>query len=82
MMNTDDFAGFVSDFEKKLGIGSSYDVEKREIKVFPRQINIYYLSGLADGMQAIKIIESILAIPREREYSFELVLDNLSHHSV
>ena len=33
-------------------------------------------------MQAIKIIESILAIPREREYSFELVLDNLSHHSV
>lgn len=76
------FSDAVSEFEQRLGIGASYDVEKREIKVFSRQINIYYLSGLTDGMQAIKIIESILTIPRKRPYSFELVRDNLSHHAV
>ncbi|MDD4389010.1 MAG: spore germination protein [Bacilli bacterium] len=77
-----DFIGFISHLEKELGIGESYDVEVREIKVFSKQINIYYLSGLADGLQAIKIIESILSIPRERDYSFDLIKDNISHHAV
>ena len=77
-----DFKGFISYLEKELGIGESYDVEIREIKIFPQQINIYFISGLADNMQAIKIIESILSIPRERDYSFDLIKDNISHHAV
>lgn len=77
-----EFKNLTAFLENELGIKQSYDVVVREIKVFSKQINIYFLSGLTDGMQAIKIIESILTIPRERTYSFDLVKNNISHHAV
>lgn len=77
-----DYKDIISTVESKLGVGVSYDVEKRVVDIFSGEISIYYLSGLSDNMQSIKIIESILAIPRDKEYSFALVKENISHLSL
>lgn len=69
------------EIKTKIGYGKSYDVGLREIKVFEKQINLYYLTGLVDSEQVIEIVKGILKVPREKKYSNNLIIENLAHHT-
>ncbi|MDD4000954.1 MAG: spore germination protein, partial [Bacilli bacterium] len=68
--------------EKGIGLPMSYDVGCRKVRIFPKRINIYFLTGMVEGLEMIKVVASILAIPREKEYSFSLIHENLAHHNL
>jgi stage V sporulation protein AF len=82
MKLTNDFQANIKQIEEAIGWKKSYDVGLREIKVFEKRVNIYFLTGMVDSLQLIEVVRSLLAIPREKPYSFALILDNLGHHSV
>jgi stage V sporulation protein AF len=82
MKLTQDFQYNIKQIEEAIGWKKSYDVGLREIRIFEKKVNIYFLTGMVDSLQLIEVVRSLLAIPREKVYSFDLLLDNLGHHSV
>lgn len=77
-----DFLSFTKRINAAIGYKKSYDVGLREMHIFEKQINIYFLTGLVDSLQAIEIVQGILSIPRNKRFSFDLIKENLAHHSL
>lgn len=76
-----DFCTLNKNIQSKIGYNESYDVGLREIKVFNKQINLYFLTGLVDNLQVIEIVKGILKIPRNSKINYELIKENLAHHN-
>lgn len=76
-----DFYTLNKEIQNKIGYNESYDVGLREIKVFNKQINLYFLTGLVDNIQVIEIVKGILKIPRNTKINYEIIKDNLAHHN-
>ncbi len=82
MKLTNNFQENTGIVEAAIGFNKSYDIGRREIKIFEKGINIYFLTGMVDNQNMIEIMSSILAIPRTKEYSFDLIYENLAHHNL
>ena len=76
------FDEITAKIEEGIGVGKSYDANVRLINIFDKKIKFYYMTGLVDNLQVIAVIMSILRIPRTHEYSFELILNNISHQQI
>lgn len=82
MKLTTNFNENIDFIEKGIGLSESYDVGRRELKFFEKRINLYFLTGMVDSWQLIEVVNSILALPRDEEYSPELIYQNLAHHNL
>ena len=76
-----DFNNLNKAIQAKIGFNESYDVGLREINIFKRKINIYFLTGLVDNLQVIEIVKGIIDIPKEIDVDFEIIKEYLAHHN-
>lgn len=76
------FSELTEKIGQMIGLGESYDAGLREIRVFAKRVNLYFLTGLVDSLQVIEIVKGLLKIPRDKDYSFQLIEENLAHHSL
>ncbi|WP_240468650.1 spore germination protein [Gracilibacillus sp. YIM 98692] len=68
--------------ESKLGIGVSFDVGFREIKILKKDVQLYYVTGLVDTDYVIEIIKKLISINDDELDGTDLysVVDNRIVH--
>ncbi|WP_163582750.1 spore germination protein [Gracilibacillus saliphilus] len=66
----------------KLGIDVSFDVGFRELTIFEKKIQLYYVTGLVDTDFVIEVMKKLISINDEEEYNSEIyeVLNNRIVH--
>ncbi len=72
--------------KKKIGIGTSFDLGVRKIKILKKDIQIYYLNGLCDSAYIIELMKELVEI-NDNERSFrtntkEVIHNRLIHQQV
>ncbi|HHW39424.1 MAG TPA: spore germination protein [Bacillales bacterium] len=72
--------------KKRIGIGTSFDLGVRKIKVLKKDIQIYYLNGLCDSAYIIELMRELVEI-NDNERSFrtntkEVIHNRLIHQQV
>ncbi|MGE8204388.1 spore germination protein [Heyndrickxia sp. NPDC080065] len=72
-------------FEKRMGLGVSFDLGVRHIKVLKKNIQLYYINGLADTLYITEILKELLELnDTERLTSrvYEIVQNRIVNQSV
>lgn len=69
----------IIEFEEKLQISKSYDLNCRKIIVLEKEIKIYFVTSLVDGLRSMEIVDNLLLLNESNEqYSFELIYNNIN----
>jgi stage V sporulation protein AF len=71
--------------QDKIGLGKSFDLGVRKLKILRKDVHIYYVNGLCDTQFIIKILEEIIEINDHEKLStnlFSIVENRLNHQSV
>lgn len=73
--------------KERVGLGTSFDLGVRKIKVLKKEINIYYVNGLCDSALIAEIIEQLLFLndaERKMQASdmFQIIENQFVHQSV
>lgn len=69
----------VIELEEKLQISKSYDLNCRKIVVSGKEIKIYFVTSLVDGLRSMEIVDNLLLLnDEEDEISFEKVINSIS----
>ncbi|NMD70257.1 spore germination protein [Bacillus sp. DNRA2] len=72
-------------FKEKIGLGTSFDLGVRKIKLVRKNVHLYYVNGLCDTNFIIEIMEQLLRINEQEKLStnlFQMVENQLVHQSV
>ncbi|MFD2657333.1 spore germination protein [Gracilibacillus thailandensis] len=66
----------------RIGIDVSFDVGFRELTIFEKKIQLYYVTGLVDTDFVIEVMKKLISINDEEEYNSEIyeVLNNRIVH--
>src|SRR5690625_351817 len=71
--------------KERLGIGTSYDIDFREISIRGMKVHLYYLNGMCDDVIVQDIIIALLALNDhrfKREKTAEVIGNQLAHFQV
>ncbi|WP_117152432.1 spore germination protein [Paraliobacillus quinghaiensis] len=71
--------------EKKVGVGTSFDVGFREIILLKQKVQLYYLTGLCDTAIIVELLKKLTAINDEESNKTELpaiIKNRLVHQQV
>ncbi|UAC47133.1 spore germination protein [Bacillus aquiflavi] len=71
--------------EKRIGLGESYDLGVRKLKILRKDVHVYYVNGLCDTQFIIEILEGIIDINDQEKLSAklsEIIENRLFHQSV
>ncbi|UOQ85923.1 spore germination protein [Gracilibacillus salinarum] len=69
----------------KLGIGVSFDVGFRELKILKKKVQLYYVTGLVDTQYVIEVIKKLISVnDNENEHSdlYEEINNRIVHQQV
>lgn len=71
----------------RVGLGKSFDLGVRKIKVLGKEINLYYVNGLCDSVLIAEILEQLLFLndtdrKSQAENIYDIVQNQLVHQSV
>lgn len=72
-------------FKEKIGLGTSFDLGVRKLKLVRKNVHLYYVNGLSDTSFIIEIMEQLLRINEQEKLStnlFQMVENQLVHQSV
>jgi stage V sporulation protein AF len=72
-------------FKDRIGLGKSFDLGVRKLKILKKDIQLYYVNGLCDTQYIIEIMETLLQINEHERLSthlFQIIENNLVHQSV
>lgn len=72
-------------FKEKIGLGTSFDLGVRKLKLVRKNVHLYYVNGLSDTSFIIEIMEQLLRINETEKLStnlFQMVENQLVHQSV
>src|SRR5690606_19606030 len=72
-------------FRENVGLGTSFDVEMRHLKILKKDVQLYYVNGLTETQYVIEIIEELVNINDHEKASsklFQIVQNRLVHESV
>lgn len=69
--------------DERLGIGINYDVCVRKITILNKNVRVYYLNGLVSNIEIIEVIQTLLAIQRDKSHNVDinLLFNNLPHET-
>ena len=59
----------VIELEEKLQISKSYDLNCRKIVVSGKEIKIYFVTSLVDGLRSMEIVDNLLLLNEEEDES-------------
>ena len=71
--------------KKRIGLGESFDLGERKLKILKKDVQIYYVNGLTDSLLIVELLEELVDInDNERSSSnlFDIVENRLVHQSV
>jgi len=71
--------------EKRIGLGKSFDLGIRKLKILRKDVHMYYVNGLTDTLIIVEIIEELVQINDNEKVStkiFEIVENRIVHNSV
>ncbi|MBL4954076.1 spore germination protein [Neobacillus sp. YIM B02564] len=71
--------------KQRVGLGVSFDIGVRKLKILRCDVHIYYINGLTDTMYIIQLIRELLGINNREKLSsdiFTLVENRLANQSV
>lgn len=69
----------------RIGLGKSFDLGVRKLKILKKDVHIYYVNGLCDTQFIIKLLEELVEINDHEKLStnlFSIVENRLIHQSV
>ncbi|PWW30422.1 stage V sporulation protein AF [Cytobacillus oceanisediminis] len=69
----------------RVGLGDSFDLGVRKLKVLRKDVHFYYINGLTDTQFIIEIVEGLVEINDNEKLStklFEIVENRIMHQSV
>ncbi|MBN6888359.1 stage V sporulation protein AF [Cytobacillus horneckiae] len=69
----------------RVGLGESFDLGVRKLKVLKKELHLYYINGLTDTQFIIEIVEELVAINDHERLSthlFDIVENRIVHQSV
>ncbi|KUP07830.1 stage V sporulation protein AF [Bacillus coahuilensis m2-6] len=72
-------------FEKRIGLGKSFDLGVRKLKILHKDVHFYYVNGLCDTSFVIELLEELVEINDNEKLSSrlkEIVENRLVHQSV
>ncbi|WP_395939791.1 spore germination protein [Bacillus sp. 03113] len=71
--------------KNRVGLGESFDLDARKLKILKKNVHIYYLNGLNDTRFIMEIIEQLVEINDHEKLSthlFSIIENRLVHQSV
>lgn len=71
--------------KERIGLGESFDLGVRKIKIFKKEVHFYYLNGLCDTSFIIQIIKELVEVNDKERHSrdlYDIVENRLLHQSV
>ncbi|MBS4191100.1 spore germination protein [Bacillus sp. FJAT-49705] len=71
--------------KEKIGLGKSFDLGVRKLKILRKNVQIYYVNGLTDSRIIVELIEELVAINDHEKLSsnlFEIIENRLVHPSI
>ncbi|GLB58057.1 spore germination protein [Cytobacillus sp. NCCP-133] len=71
--------------KERVGLGDSFDLGVRKLKVLRKDVHFYYINGLTDTQFIIEIVEGLVEINDNEKLStklFEIVENRIMHQSV
>ncbi|MGM9925951.1 MAG: spore germination protein [Bacillus sp. (in: firmicutes)] len=71
--------------ENKVGLGKSFDLGVRKIKIIRKEVNLYYVNGLCDTAFITQILEELVEIndnERVNTHIFDIIKNRLVNQSV
>lgn len=69
----------------RVGLGESFDLGVRKLKVLKKELHLYYINGLTETQFIIEIVEELVAINDHERLSthlFDIVENRIVHQSV
>jgi stage V sporulation protein AF len=72
-------------FKEKIGVGTSFDLGIRKLKVLNKEVHIYYCNGLCDTQFIIQLLKEIIDIndhERQRAQAKQIIENRLVHQQV
>ncbi|MGE6258894.1 spore germination protein [Heyndrickxia sporothermodurans] len=72
-------------FEKRVGLGKSFDLGVRHIKVLKKNIQLYYINGLTDTLYIVHILRELVEVNDTERLSskvYEIVQNRIVNQSV
>ncbi|MEH7124368.1 spore germination protein [Bacillus sp. JJ1532] len=71
--------------EERIGLGVSFDLGIRKLKILRKDVHLYYVNGLTDSLIIVQLIEELVEINDHEKQSskiFEIVENRLVHDAV
>ncbi|RDI41278.1 spore germination protein [Falsibacillus pallidus] len=71
--------------KERVGLGTSFDLGLRKLKILKKDVHIYYVNGLCDTQYIIKLFQELIEINDNERLSsklYEIVENRLIHQSV
>lgn len=71
--------------EKYIGLGESFDLGVRKLKILRKDVHFYYINGLTDSRIVVEVVEELISINDNEKLStnlFKIVENRLVHQSV
>lgn len=71
--------------EKRIGLGESFDLGVRKLKILRKDVHFYYVNGLTDSQIIVEVVEELISINDHEKLStnlFKIVENRLVHQSV
>lgn len=65
--------------KNKIGVGTSYDLGVRKLKILKREVQIYYLNGLCDSAYIIQLLKELVEI-NDNEASYKTNVKEVIHN--
>jgi stage V sporulation protein AF len=72
-------------FKEKIGVGTSFDLGIRKLKVLNKEVHIYYCNGLCDTQYIIQLLKEMVEIndnERQRAKAKQIIENRLIHQQV
>jgi stage V sporulation protein AF len=72
-------------FKERIGIGTSFDLGIRKLKVLNKEVHMYYCNGLCDTQYIIELLKEIIDIndnERQRAQTKQIIENRLVHQQV
>jgi stage V sporulation protein AF len=72
-------------FKDRIGLGTSFDLGIRKLKIVRKNVHLYYVNGLCDTQFIIELMEQLVHINEHEKIStnlFQMIENQLVHQSV
>ncbi|MBM7569772.1 spore germination protein [Aquibacillus albus] len=72
-------------FKEYVGVGTSFDIGFRELKILKKKVDLFYLTGLNDTKVIVEILQTLIAINDNEtniDKAFETIENRLVHQQV